>query len=95
MRLVSVRDFRSQSSRIWRELSQEKEMVVTLNGRPVAILSQVPGNRVEETLAAIRTARAVQAVELIQRESVKKGLNKLTLDEINAEIKKVREERSR
>ncbi|MDR1478017.1 MAG: hypothetical protein LBJ00_03660 [Planctomycetaceae bacterium] len=45
----------------------------------------------EETLSAVRRAKAINAVKSIQQQSVKNGLDKITLKEINAEIKKSRE----
>jgi len=33
MKFLSVRDLRSQSAKIWKELPAEKEMVITSNGR--------------------------------------------------------------
>jgi len=39
MKFLSVRDLRGKSSQVWRELPEQKEMVVTNNGRPIAILS--------------------------------------------------------
>ena len=41
MRFVSVRDLRGNSAQVWRLLADEKEMVITSNGKPVAILSSV------------------------------------------------------
>jgi antitoxin (DNA-binding transcriptional repressor) of toxin-antitoxin stability system len=95
MRFLRVRDLRSNSSRIWRELPKQKEMVVTNNGRPVAILSAVSDSNLEESLAAIRQARAAAAVAAIQRQSVERGLDKMTLREIEEEIAAVRRKRSR
>jgi len=40
-----------------------------------------------------RKARAVNAVKLIQQQSVKNGTDTITLDEINYEIKMAREKR--
>lgn len=39
MKLLSVRDLKSKSSQVWKDLPDQKEMVITNNGRPVAILS--------------------------------------------------------
>ena len=61
-------------------------MVVTSNGKPVGILSAATENTVEESLNAVGRARATLAVMKIQMESVKKGTDKMTLDEINREI---------
>ena len=95
MRFISVRDLRGKAAEIWKRIAVEKEMVITSNGHPIAILSQVSENDLEGSLAAIRKARAIQAVESMQLSSVKKGLDRVSLDAINAEIKAVRRARSR
>jgi hypothetical protein len=68
-------------------------MVVTSNGRPIAILSAVTEDTLEETLAAIRRCRAVAAVSEIQRQSVQRGKDTITPAEIDAEIASVRRAR--
>lgn len=93
MRFLSVRELRGNSARIWEELPTEREMVVTNNGRPVAILTTVGESDVEESLAAIRRARATSAVMLLQKRSVQRGLDKIRQDEIEAEIAAVRRNR--
>lgn len=95
MRFLSVRDLRGKSSQVWKELREEGEMVVTNNGRPIAILSSVDGPNLEESLSAFRQARAASAVASIQRRSVEKGTDKLTLSDINREIRAVRRRRPR
>jgi antitoxin (DNA-binding transcriptional repressor) of toxin-antitoxin stability system len=45
MRFVTVREFRGKSAKIWSELAQEKEMVITSRGKPIAILSSVSGEK--------------------------------------------------
>ncbi len=95
MRFVSVRDLRGKSAQVWAQLKDEKELVITSNGKPIAILSAVQENRLEETLAAIRSARAMAAVDAIQQRSLKMGLDTMTLEEINAEIAAVRKSRRR
>ncbi len=93
MRFISVRDLRNNSGQVWRDLPVEQELIVTSNGKPVAILSAVTENRLEESLAAIRRARAMAAVDTMQKRAVKMGLNTMTLEEINAEIAAVRKSR--
>ena len=95
MRFVSVRDLRGKSSEIWRRVRAEKDMVVTSNGRPIAILSVVSEDSVEESLAAIRQARAVQAVAALQRSSVASGRDRLSQAVIDKEIRAVRRARAR
>ena len=93
MRFISVRDLRSKSAQVWGQLAEEKELVVTSNGKPIAILSTVQEDRLEETLAAIRRARAMAAVDAMQQRALKMGLDTMTLEEINAIIEEVRRER--
>ena len=94
MRFVSVRDLRGKSSEIWRCVGAEKDLVVTSNGHPIAILSSVSEDTLEESLKAIRQARAVQAVESMQRASVASGRDRLSQTEIEAEIRAVRRTRA-
>jgi antitoxin (DNA-binding transcriptional repressor) of toxin-antitoxin stability system len=93
MKFLSVRDLRSKSADVWKGLTAEREMVVTSNGRPIAILSTVTEETLEETLVAIRRSRAVTAVSEIQRRSVQSGKAAITPAEIDAEIASVRRAR--
>jgi len=95
MKFISVRDLRGKSAEIWRDLPEEREMVITSNGRPVAILAAVNESNLEESLAAFRQTRAVDAVASIQRRSIARGVDALTADDIDAEIEAVRKARPR
>jgi len=95
MRFVSVRDLRGKSAEVWRDLPGEREMVITSNGRPVAILAAVSESNLEESLAAFRQARAVDAVAAMQRRSVSLGNDTLSVSDIEAEIGAVRQARKR
>jgi antitoxin (DNA-binding transcriptional repressor) of toxin-antitoxin stability system len=93
MKFLSVRDLRSKSSEVWKGLASEREMVLTSNGRPIAILSAVTEETLEETLSAIRRSRAIAAVSETQRRSVERGTDAITSAEIDAEILAVRRAR--
>jgi antitoxin (DNA-binding transcriptional repressor) of toxin-antitoxin stability system len=95
MKFISVRDLRGKSAQVWKELPQEREMIITSNGRPIAIIAAISDSNLEESLSAFRQARAVEAVASLQRRSVEMGNDKITMDEIDAEIKAVRKKRAR
>jgi antitoxin (DNA-binding transcriptional repressor) of toxin-antitoxin stability system len=95
MKFISVRDLRSKSAQVWKQLPQEREMIITSNGRPIAIIAAISDSDLEESLSAFRQARAVEAVASLQRRSVEMGNDKITMDEIDAEIKAVRRKRAR
>lgn len=90
MKFVSVRDLRGRSSQVWKQLAQFREMVLTLNGKPIAIISSTSEDLLEKSLSELRKARGLAALQAIQAESVRKGLDKMTMEEINAEIQEVR-----
>jgi len=95
MKFLSVRDMRSKSASIWAELPGEQEMVITNNGKPVAILTSVSSSTLEDKLAAIRQAQASLAVNRLQMDSMARGLDKLSDADIQAEIAAVRKSRGK
>lgn len=95
MKFLSVRDLKTKSSQVWQELQGQKEMVITSNGRPIALLSSINENNLEQVLTAFRRARATTAVASIQYESIQKGTDKISMDEIEAEIGAVRSKRKK
>ena len=95
MRFISVRELRGRSAAVWRTLADEKDLVVTSNGKPIAVLSATSEDRPEESLDAVRRARAQTAVAAIQQASRERGTDGLSLDDINAEIDAARRSRRR
>lgn len=92
MKFVTVRDLRGKTSELWKELEQERELVVTSNGKPIAILSATDEDSFEECLWALRRSRAGEALSQMQRAASRRGLE-MTSDEIDAEIRKSRTRR--
>jgi len=95
MKFVTVRDFRTSAANIWKALPKEQEMVITNNGKPIALLTPLSDQNLEETLSAIRRAKAINAVKIIQQESIKNGTDEMTLNEINNVIKTSRQKRKK
>ena len=93
MKFLSIRDLKSKSAQVWKELPVQKEMILTSNGRPIAMLSSVNENNLEQVLTAFRIARATNAVASIQYESTEHGTDKMTMEEIDAEIRATRSDR--
>ena len=93
MKFVSIREFKGKSRQVWKDLAQEKDLVLTNNGRPVALVSIIPGEDVEGSLAALRKARAILAVEQMQARSVSARTDRLSMRDIEGEITAVRRSR--
>ncbi len=93
MKFITVRDLRGKPAQVWKQLIKVREMVLTLNGKPIAIISSTSEDLLEKNLAELRKAQAISALEAIQAESVRQGLDKMTMDEIDAEIQAYRKSR--
>lgn len=95
MRFISVRDFRTTPAQIWKDLPQEQEMVITNNGKPIALLTPLSDSDMEGTITAVRRARAINAVEKMQYASLRNNLSDMTMDEIDKEIKEARKSKKK
>ena len=93
MDFVSVRELRTQSAAVWDALSKEKDLVVTSNGKPIALLSATTASTLEASLAALRQARAQLAIAAMQERARKTGADRLTLEDVSAEIEAARRQR--
>lgn len=93
MKFLSVRELKSKSAQVWRDLPTQKEMIVTSNGRPIAMLSSINEKNLEKMLKSFRIARATNAVASLQYASTENGTDQMSMEEIDAEIQIVRDER--
>ena len=92
MDFVTVRELRAESGKVWDRIAAGEELVITRNGKPVAILAPTQPSEVESNLRALRGARNSQLLARQHQRSVASGLDRTTLDEINAEIAVARSE---
>jgi prevent-host-death family protein len=95
VKFVTVRDLRSKSAEVWRKLRQEHDLVITSNGKPIAIVSATDEEHFEQMLRERRQARALRAVKQLQEESVEGDRDAISAREIESEISAVRAGRRR
>ena len=94
MKFVSVRELRNRTSQVWRDLAQERDLIVTNHGKPIAIMSATDEDSFELSLSEIRRSRARTALGEIHRDAARRGLDRLSMEEIDAEIEATRARRS-
>lgn len=92
MRFISVREMNTRPKEVWEKIKEE-ELVITSNGKPIALLSAVSEETLEKTLRMIRRSRALMALEEMQKKSLASGLDKMTEVEIEAGIRAIRKTR--
>jgi len=85
MRFVSSRDIRNNPAVLWKD----DETVITVNGKPKAIVMKIDGDP-KEILDFIEKIRVQMAVEKLRLFSLEKGLDKLSEDEIEEIVREAR-----
>lgn len=97
MDFVTVRELRAESGKVWEKLEAGEEIVITRNGKPFALLVHTEPAELESKLRALRALRFEAALREMQRIARERGLDKMTMEEIDAEIaaaRKARRERA-
>jgi antitoxin (DNA-binding transcriptional repressor) of toxin-antitoxin stability system len=93
MKCVTIRELRSKTASIRQDLAHAREIVLTANGRPFAVMTPVTAETVEEEIQAIRRARTRAAVDGLRAAAKTAGADTLTMDEIDVEIAAARRAR--
>jgi hypothetical protein len=89
MTFITVKDLK-QTRQLWQQLHAERELVVTRDGRPCAILVEVDSATCEESLAEIRRALFAAAVSRVRRKAAARPLAPTAVDKAIAESRRAR-----
>jgi antitoxin (DNA-binding transcriptional repressor) of toxin-antitoxin stability system len=90
MESVSISDIRSRIQEVRRRLEDRGELILTSRGRPFALMIAAKGEDVEDLLQAVRRARAQLAVSRLRKQATQRGLDRMSDEEIEAEIQAAR-----
>ena len=88
MKFCTTEEFGTLSPTLLSELAAGEEVVVTKNGRPVALMIGVEDGRLEEALRAVRRAKAGRSFQTLRQQAARQGFFSPT--EIDEEISAVR-----
>ena len=92
MRYISVRELNTKPKEVWDKV-KEADVIVTSNGKPIAILTGTSEATLDNQLRALRRTRALMAMEEMQRGAAAKGLDGWSDKRIESEIRAVRKNR--
>ena len=90
MDFVTARELRARSAEVWNKLEAGEDIVVTRNGKPFAVLVHTEPKELEDTLRALRGARLAAGLRKSRGDARERGLESISMDEIDAEISKAR-----
>jgi prevent-host-death family protein len=92
---ISINDLEKQSAAEWLKSVDKDDLIVTSQGRPVAVLLPINAQSLDSTLSALRSVRAVQAQAALQKSADANGTSSLSMNDIDAEIIASRQTRHR
>jgi hypothetical protein len=92
MKTFTIRDFRTRPKAVREALSKESKALLTVNGRPLAVLLPVNAETYDQTLDVVSRAQALQLLNQIRQRAKATGRDKINMDEIDAEIDAARRE---
>lgn len=91
VKLIAIQDLK-QPRRLKERLRAEKELLLTSDGRPVAVLLNLDASEDPETvIQSIRDARSRLALSRVREAAARGGSSRISLAEINQEIAAVRQ----
>ena len=73
MNFYSVRDLRTNSKSMWADLKRGDEVVLTNNGKPSALMIDIPEGSFDEIVQAVRQAKAMIALNSMRRRAAREG----------------------
>ncbi len=91
MNYLAVKDLK-KTKELWEKLASERELIITKDGKPSALMISVSPETVDESLREIRRALFSAAVSRVRKRAETEGLP--DDESITAEIRQSREERS-
>ena len=95
MKFFGIKDLQTKSKLLNQALRREQLVTLTNHGKPYAFVVGTNEDDYFDMLKLWSGMQARQAMYQAQRESVKNGLDKMTLEEINAEINAARRDRKK
>ena len=95
MSTISINDLKKQPVGQWLRSVDKGDLVVTSQGRPVALLLPVQAESLESTLSVLRSVRAAQSLAALQQTAAANGTCDLSWKDIDAEIDAARQNRPR
>jgi prevent-host-death family protein len=90
MQFVPVRDLRIRPGAVWRTVKKDRRVLVTSNGKPLALLTDMEGRDLEQELRAQSIAEGMVALSQMRRIARERGMDRMSMEDIDREISRTR-----
>ncbi len=94
MDFANVAEFRQNAARVFARLQRDGEVVILRNGRPIGLLLAADAANLDDLRVAAARVRAKLALERLRRDAARRGLDRHSMDDIDAVIRKARRQRA-
>ena len=95
MEFLTVRELSKSPKDTLGRLSKDGKAVLTNNGKPQALIFKIDGESFERTLSLLQKLEIMQNLAEMRLVSKRNGNDRMSLDEINAEIAAARKGRKK
>ena len=93
MEFVPYRMLRNQPAEMRRKLEEKGELIVTVDGEPLAVMLQIPKGSLEDLVLLLSQLRAQLATTVIREQARQRGLDDMTLEQAEAIVQETRRSR--
>ena len=93
MQMIASRELSAQPGKVWTKVAKEGSVVVTRDGQPVGIIMPTSSATLLEDMQEVGFARARRAVNRLRTSATRNGTDRLSMKDIDAEIRKTRRTR--
>jgi antitoxin (DNA-binding transcriptional repressor) of toxin-antitoxin stability system len=90
MRFFSVRDMRANTKEIQETMRNDDDAIITKNGKPFAMMIPLNEDDYADTIRILDQIRFKKSLDRIHAASLEAGLDKMSLEDINEEIRQAR-----
>jgi hypothetical protein len=91
MEFVPYRLLRNQPDVLRRKLADQGELVVTVDGKPFAVMIDLSGNdNLDDIMLMVSRLRAQMAARSIRSQARRDGLDKITAEQVDDIVRKTR-----
>ncbi len=93
MEFVPYRLLRNQPGELRKKLEEKGELIVTVDGEPMALMLQVPKGSLEDLVLLVSQVRAQLAVATIRQQARQQGQETMTTADSDKLVQRTRRER--
>lgn len=93
MEFVPYRMLRNQPAELRRKLEEKGELVVTVDGEPLAVMLQIPKGSLEDLVLLLSQVRAQLAASVIREQARQSGLDNMSPEQAEVIVQQTRRSR--